>query len=251
MHPYLSVIIPAYNEEKRIKETLKKMVSYFSCQNYSCEIIVVDDGSCDQTARIAESFAGITVLRNKERKGKGAVVKKGVLSAAGDFILFSDADLSAPIEEAGKLLFWLGKGYHIAIGSRALPNSEIPIPQPFSRRLMGRLFNLLAKLIAVRGFSDTQCGFKCFEKRTAELLFQKQKLPGFCFDVEILYLAGKFKKEVKEVPIRWINSSASRVRPIRDSLLMLLDLFRIRLNNWRGLYKLPRNHEIKKTRKKK
>ena len=237
MHPYLSVIIPTYNEEQRIGGTLKKIISYLSHQNYYYEIIVVDDASFDQTAKVVKNFGEkIILLENRERKGKGYSIRQGVLSARGEFILFSDADLSAPIEELEKLLFWLKKGYNLAIGSRALPDSEIPIPQPFFRRLMGRCFNLLVKLLVVRGFSDTQCGFKCFEKKTANLLFGKLRLSGFCFDVEILYLARRFKKRVKEVPVRWLNSQVSKVSPIKHSFLMFLDLFRIRFNAWRGLY---------------
>jgi len=237
MAPYLSVVIPTYNEEKRIGETLKKIIAYLSHRNYSSEMIVVDDASFDQTAKIIENFGEkIILLKNKERKGKGYSIRKGILSAGGDFILFSDADLSTPIEELEKLLFWLKKGYHLVIGSRALPDSEIPIPQPFFRRLMGRLFSLLVKLLVVRGFSDTQCGFKCFEKKTASFLFNQQRLSGFCFDVEILYLAKRFKKRAKEVPIRWLNSPASKISPIKHSFLMFLDLIRIRFYDWRGLY---------------
>ncbi len=235
--PFISVVIPAYNEERRIGETLKKIISYLSRQDYSYEIIVVDDASSDQTAKIIENFGEkIILLKNRERRGKGYSIRQGILSAGGSFILFSDADLSTPIEELEKLLFWLKKGYHLVFGSRRLPNSEVPIPQPFFRRLMGRLFNLLVKIFVVRGFVDTQCGFKCFEKKTANFLFSQQRLSGFCFDVEILYLARRFKKRVKEVPVRWLNSPASKVGPIKHSFLMFLDLCRIRFNDWRGLY---------------
>ena len=237
MSPYLSVIIPTYNEERRIGETLKKITAYLSRQNYSHQIIVVDDASSDKTVKIIEDFREkIVLLRNKRRKGKGYSVRQGVLSATGDFVLFSDADLSTPIEELEKLLFWLEKGYHLALGSRRLPDSEISIPQPFLRRLMGKIFNLLVRIFVVRGFCDTQCGFKCFEKKTANFLFGRQRLSGFCFDVEILYLAKKFKKRVKEVPVRWLNSPVSKIGPAKHSFLMLIDLFRIKLNDRRGVY---------------
>ena len=237
MYPYLSVIIPTYNEEKRIGESLKKIAAYLSRQDYSYEIIIVDDASSDKTVKIIEDFAeNIVLLRNKKREGKGYSVRQGVLAAKGDFVLFSDADLSTPIEELEKLLFWLKNGAQLALGSRRLPNSEIILPQPFLRRLMGRIFNLLVRIFVVRGFYDTQCGFKCFEKETADFLFEKQHLSGFCFDVEILYLARKFKKRVKEIPVRWFNSPASKIGPLKHSFLMFLDLFRIRINDWRGRY---------------
>ena len=240
MRPYLSVIIPTYNEEERIGGTLKKIAVYLSRQNYPYEIIVVDDASSDKTVKIIEdSGEKIVLLRNKRRRGKGYGVRQGVLSATGDFVLFSDADLSTPIEESEKLLSWLKKGYHLAIGSRRLPDSEIPIPQPFLRRLMGKIFNLLVRIFVVRGFRDTQCGFKCFEKKTANFLFGRQRLSGFCFDVEILYLAKKFKKRVKEVPVRWLNSPVSKIGPLKHSFLMLLDLFRIKINDRRGVYDYP------------
>jgi len=242
--PFVSVVIPTYNEEKRIGETLKEIADYLSRQNYSYEIIVVDDASFDKTVKIIEGFGEkIVLLRNKRREGKGYSIRQGVLSATGDFILFSDADLSTPIEELEKLLFWLKKGYHLAIGSRRLPDSDVPVPQPFLRRLMGKIFNLLVRIFVVRSFCDTQCGFKCFEKKTANFLFGRQRLSGFCFDVEILYLAKKFKKRVKEVPVRWLNSPVSKIGPLKHSFLMFLDLFRIKLNDWRGRYKLPRKRE--------
>ncbi len=237
MCPYLSVIIPTYNEEERIGGTLEKITAYLSRQNYPYEIIIVDDASSDKTVKIIEdSGEKIVLLINKRRKGKGYSVRQGVLSATGDFVLFSDADLSTPIEESEKLLFWLKRGYHLAIGSRRLPDSEISVPQPFLRRLMGKVFNLLVRIFVVRGFCDTQCGFKCFEKKTANFLFGRQQLSGFCFDVEILYLAKKFKKRVKEVPVRWLNSPVSKIGPLKHSFLMFLDLFRIKLNDRRGVY---------------
>ena len=238
--PFMSVIIPTYNEEERIGGTLEKIAAYLSRQNYSHQIIVVDDASSDKTVKIIEDFREkIVLLRNKRRKGKGYSVRQGVLSATGDFVLFSDADLSTPIEELEKLLFWLEKGYHLALGSRRLPDSEISIPQPFLRRLMGKIFNLLVRIFVVRGFCDTQCGFKCFEKKTANFLFGKQRLSGFCFDVEILYLAEKFKKRAKEVPVRWLNSPVSKIGPLKHSFLMFLDLFRVKLNDLRGVYDYP------------
>jgi dolichyl-phosphate beta-glucosyltransferase len=201
---------------------------------------VVDDGSTDQTALVAEqsfpSWPGFTVLRNPENRGKGFSVKRGVLQARGRYILFSDADLSTPIQELEKLLAAIEDGYDIAIASRAHRESNVCVHQPWYRKMMGRIFNKLVRLFAVSGISDTQCGFKCFKRQAARVIFQQQRLNGFSFDVELLYLAQKAGYSIKELPVVWINSPLSRVRPLHDSFHMLVDLWRIRWNQATGQY---------------
>jgi len=234
---YLSVIIPAFNEEVRIIKTLETVLEYLKKQKYSYELIVVNDGSADKTAEIVNGFikyySNIKLLNNDKNMGKGYCVKKGMLEASGNYLLFSDADLSTPITEVNKLLSFVTKDYSIAIGSRSLKGSEILVHQPFYRELMGKIFNRIIKIMLFKGFIDTQCGFKLFRKETAKQLFTLQKLNGFAFDVEVLYLALKNNYRVKEVPIKWINSSQSKVNAISSSLSMFCDLFKIR-NYHRG-----------------
>ncbi len=242
----LSVVIPAFNEEARIGLTLKKILNYLAGQPYQWEVIVVDDGSSDRTSQVilevkkdffsATSEDRLILLRNEKNLGKGSSVKKGVLSARGELVLFTDSDLSTPIEEIEKLLPWLDKGYEIAIGSRG-PGAIIEQEQPFYRRKMGVCFNYLVRFLVNLPYHDTQCGFKLFRRQAAKLLFRLQRIERFSFDVEILYLAGRFGISVKEVPIRWRNSPASSVHPVKDSFRMLLDLFRLKVNEWRGYYR--------------
>lgn len=229
----LSIIIPAYNEEKRIEKTIQNIVSYLAekfADNY--EIIIVDDRSKDKTVEIVKKLSRenekIKIMVNEENYGKGYSVKKGMLNAQGKYLLFSDADLSTPIEELDKLLFWIEKGYDIAIGSRSLKDSQVIVHQPFYREMMGKIFNKLVKIWCLSDFVDTQCGFKLFNKEVAKKIFTQTKINRFAFDVEILYLAKRNGLRVKEIPVRWINSPASRVNPIFDSLKMLIDLLRIR-----------------------
>ncbi len=238
----VSVVIPAYNEEERLPMTLKRICDYLSKRSLSFEVIVVDDGSTDRTAAIAERFfrsrkAG-TVLKNAKNLGKGLSVKLGMLHAKGKYILFSDADLSTPIDEFDKLLQPIQDGScDIAIASRAHKESDIRVPQPWYRTLMGQTFNIFVQLVAVRGIKDTQCGFKCFKRDVAMRIFPQQQLTGFGFDVEILYIARKAGYTIQEVPVAWINSPKSRVHVITDSALMFSDLWRIRLNDFRGRYR--------------
>jgi len=232
------VIIPAYNEEKRIEKTILSIASYLSQRGdylkfgNDYEIIIIDDRSQDETQEIVEQLAKenkkIKIILNEKRYGKGYSVKKGMLLAEGGYLLFSDADLSTPIEELDKLLFWLEKGYDGAIGSRSLKDSQIIVHQPFYREIMGKIFNKFVKFICLPDFIDTQCGFKLFKKEVAKKIFALSKINRFAFDVEILYLAKKNNYKIKEVPIRWINSPASRVHPVFDSFKMLVDLVRIR-----------------------
>lgn len=231
---YLSIVIPAYNEEKRIGRTLRKISEYLMEKGYPHEIIVVDDGSTDGTSElvreIAQEVPCIRLLENNSNRGKGYSVRKGVLSSKGQLIIFSDADLSTPIEELDKLKVWIETGHNIAIGSRALPESEILLPQPWYRQCMGKIFNRLVRLLAATEIKDTQCGFKLFMGKVARSLFEKQTIDGFGFDAELLYIAKKSGYTVREVPVRWINSPDSRVNILRDPFLMLRDLIIMRKN---------------------
>ncbi|OEU79263.1 MAG: hypothetical protein BA865_14450 [Desulfobacterales bacterium S5133MH4] len=232
---YLSVVIPAYNEEERIGRTLRKIDEYFSKQDYLYEIVVVDDGSTDGTSalvrKIAQEIPCIRLLEHGINRGKGYSVRKGVLSSRGQLIIFSDADLSTPIEELDRLKMWIERGYNIAIGSRALPESEIVLPQPWYRQRMGKVFNGFVRLLAIPEIKDTQCGFKLFRGEVAKFLFQRQTIDGFGFDAEILFIARKSGYTVREVPVRWINSPNSRVHILKDPFLMLRDLVIVRMNS--------------------
>ncbi len=234
----ISIIIPAYNEEKRIKKTLQRIISYLNKKKYDYEIIVVDDGSKDNTVKIAESFASkrLRVLRNKGNLGKGGSVKNGMLAARKKYLLFSDADLSTPIEELEKFDRLKNK-YDILIGSRALKDSDIKIKQPIHRILMGKVFNLFVNIIVVSGLKDTQCGFKFFRRDAARKIFRKQIFKGFGFDVEVLFIARKYKYRIKEIPVIWLNSPETKVSAVKDSFKMFADLIRIRINDLMGKYK--------------
>jgi dolichyl-phosphate beta-glucosyltransferase len=229
--PFLSVVVPAYNEESRLAPTLDRIRQYLTGRDYSAEIIVVDNGSSDGTAALARR-AGVSVL-SEPRRGKGAAVRTGVLAAGGELILFSDADLSTPIEELEKLLAALEAGHDIAIGSRGLPDSKLPVRQPWYRELVGRAGNVLVRLVAVRGIADTQCGFKLFSRSAARRLFEAQRTTGIAFDMEILFLAQRLGLKIAEVPVTWIDNPDSRISRVWDSLDALKDLLRIRLN-WLG-----------------
>ncbi|MCM8802723.1 MAG: glycosyltransferase family 2 protein [Candidatus Omnitrophica bacterium] len=228
----ISIIIPAYNEEKRILKTIEKVYKYFKEKKLDFEIIVVDDGSKDKTVEVVNEFLKekneIKILKHEKNMGKGAAVKTGVLNASGDLILFTDADLSTPIEEFEKLKKKIEDGYDIAIGSRGLKESKIVIPQPFYRRIIGKIFPLLVRLIITNDFRDTQCGFKLFKREVAKKIFSQLKTEGFAFDVEILARAKKYGYKIAEVGIVWYNSPHSSVRIFKDSFIMLFSLLKIR-----------------------
>ena len=247
--PYLSVIIPAYNEEPNFKKgALDQVSKYLSKQQYSWEVLVVDDGSEDSTAALCADFArkhnNFRVIKNPHQ-GKAETVKAGVRQAKGEYILFTDFDQSTPISELEKLLPFFEE-FDIVIGSRQLPGAKRE-KEPVYRHLMGLVFNLLVQAIAVRGIWDTQAGFKCFKKDVAKILFEKLKVYGkgkkvkgalvTAFDVELLFIAKKHNYKIKEVPIIWHHEATTRVSPIKDSLRMLRDVLRIRLNDLRGVYK--------------
>ncbi|OGU11269.1 MAG: glycosyl transferase [Geobacteraceae bacterium GWC2_58_44] len=234
MLPETTIVIAAYNEEKRLPETLTKIQAYLAATNLHAEIVVVDDGSTDNTASmvraLSEGMRGLRLISYPRNRGKGYALRKGVLSSQGRLVLVTDADLSTPIEELETLRPHLSShGHHIAIGSRALPLSEIVEAQPPWRRGMSRLFNGIVKVLVIDGFKDTQCGFKLFTGEVARSLFHKARIDRFAYDVEILALARNHGYRVAEVPIKWKNSTASKVRPVLDSVQMLSDLVKIRM----------------------
>ena len=240
--PYISIIIPAYNEEARIGPTLDRIGEYINSSGMDYEIIVVDDGSTDNTRAVvsesARRICGLRLVENRVNRGKGFSVKNGFLNSSGRLVLFSDADLSTPIEELEKFLPEVESGANIVIGSRSLKGSNIIKRQPFYRVLMGKTFNKLVRLLTVSGLVDTQCGFKLFRRGTCEPIFKAQRVERFAFDVELLFLAQKKGLRIAELPVRWINSPQSKVHPVMDSLRMALDLLRIRLNYLIGKYRI-------------
>ena len=226
----LSFVVPLYNEEKRIRKSIQEIEGFQARLPFESEWIFVDDGSGDQTKNIAGPLLEKIPhrwIRLEVNQGKGRAVQRGMLEAQGDVVFFMDADLSTPLAEYEKLLKPLKNGYEIAIGSRG-PGAQIVVHQNPLRETMGKIFNRIARGLTFKGIHDSQCGFKAFRREVVNLLFSKQKISGFSFDAEILYLAQKKGFRIAEVPITWVNSKESRVRILRDSLEMFVDLFRIR-----------------------
>ena len=229
------MVIPAYNEGRRLPPTLEKIQRYLSGRPY--EIVVVDDGSSDDTAARAAA-AGVTVLSNEGNRGKGYSVRRGMLQAHGDRRLMTDADLSTPIEELDRLMKKMDEGYDVVIASRALPESNVEVRQPWYRENSGRLFNFCVRLVALPGLQDTQCGFKLFRAEAAEQAFAPSRLDGFSFDVEALFIARRRGFRIAEVPVTWRNDEATRVGTFKGAVAFA-DLARIRMNDWRGAYDVP------------
>ncbi len=230
--PFLSIVIPAFNEEARIGSSLEKILGYLAREPFAAEIIVVDDGSADRTGDVTraalEGRLPYRLIRLEKNQGKGFAGKTGVLASTGTVVMYTDADLSAPIEELGKFLPRIAEGFDAVIGSRAIPGCDIRVRQARPREAMGKVFNRLVRLFVLNGCADTQCGFKVFRHAAAMDLFGRLRTKGFAFDVEILALARKLGYRVAEVPVVWCDSRPSRVRIVRGSWQMLRDLLRLR-----------------------
>lgn len=238
--PLLSLVIPAFNEgaPDRLPKSLREIVAFADAQNFEVEVVIVNNNSNDDTLeisqKIAEEHSYIRVL-TESTQGKGAAVKTGMLAATGQYLFICDADLSMPIEESLKFIPPALETYDIAIASREAPGSQ-RIGEPEFRHIMGRVFNFIVKVIAVRGLNDTQCGFKCFKREVALDIFPMQTINGWGFDVELLFIAQQKGYKIVEVPITWIYKDQSKIKPLKNSIDMLLETLKIRLNGWRGLY---------------
>jgi glycosyltransferase involved in cell wall biosynthesis len=237
----LSIVIPAFNEEQRLPKSLSRIQAYLKSRSLRAEVLVVDDGSTDATSRIVEatrsSFPELRLISNARNRGKGFSVRNGMLEARGEFALFTDADLSAPIEEAEKLLAPLRDGsYDGAIGSRALDRSLIEVHQPAYRERAGMVFNRIMRGLTGLEFKDTQCGFKAFRREKARVIFEQQRTEGFGFDPEILFLARQKGLRIAEIPVRWAHDPTTKVKLFRDSVRMFLDVIAIRWNALLGRY---------------
>jgi dolichyl-phosphate beta-glucosyltransferase len=235
---FLSLIIPAYNEEERLPESLKKIDTFIAGRDFSCEVIVVDDGSTDGTAMVVREFqkeAPYLSLMQVPHGGKGHAVRAGMLQASGEYLFLLDCDLSMPVEETLNFLPPALDGYDIAIASREVEGSR-RYNEPFFRHFIGRIFNFLVQAVAVRGIRDTQAGFKCFKRQAARRLFKIQTIDGWGFDVEILMLAQARKMKIVEVPINWYHNGDSRVRPLRDAYRMFGEVIKVWVNARTGVY---------------
>jgi len=240
LDPTYSIVIPAYNEGKRLGPTLERVLSYVHAQGWNAEIIVVNDGSRDDTADVVRNFAAkdpaLHLVENPGNRGKGYSVRNGMLHARGRIVLFSDADLSSPIEEAPKLFQALEEGADVAMGSRWLRAETQTRRQPFHRQVFGRIFNLLLRMTLGLHFADTQCGFKAFKRAAVQTIFPLQRIERWGFDPEILFLARKRGFKIKEVPVAWGHSGETRIHPILDGAKMFQEMLRIRWYSLSGKY---------------
>jgi glycosyltransferase involved in cell wall biosynthesis len=235
-----SIIIPAYNETQRIAPTLNRVLTYIAEQGWDAELIVVNDGSRDDTAQIVEGYAErnpiMRLIENPGNRGKGYSVRNGMLNARGELLLFSDADLSSPIEEAAKLFEAIEHGADVAIGSRWLRSELQTARQPLHRQLFGRIFNLALRIILGLRFKDTQCGFKAFTRPAAQSIFPLQHIERWGFDPELIFLAKKRGLRIVEVPVKWAHDEGGRISPLRDGMRMFAEVLKIRWNSISGKY---------------
>jgi len=236
--PFLSIVIPAHNEESRLPQTLEKIFTYLETQEYTAEVLIVENGSSDKTLKIAGEYAArLENLRvfHEENPGKGNAIKRGMLEAFGDYRFMCDADLSMPIEELEKFMPSGEPGFNIAIASREAEGA-VRYNEPEYRHLGGRLINLAIRMLILPGLQDTQCGFKCFRADVANAIFPSQSISGWSFDIEILFIARKRGYKIQEVPIHWYFDPETKLRAFNDALRMVHDIFLIHWNNLRGLY---------------
>jgi dolichyl-phosphate beta-glucosyltransferase len=238
--PKYSIVIPAYNESARIRTSLEKILAHIQSQGWNAEVLIVNDGSTDDTAQIVRSYAtqnsALHLVENPGNRGKGYSVRNGMLHANGEVILFSDADLSSPIQEADKLFAAIRGGADVVMGSRWLRAELQTQRQPLYRQLFGRIFNLALRIILGLHYRDTQCGFKAFTRRAARQIFPLQHIERWGFDPEILYLARRFGFRIEEVPVRWAHREGTRINPLRDGLRMFVEILRIRWYSMTGKY---------------
>ncbi len=249
-NPKYSIVIPAYNESARIPATLRSVIDSVRAHGWNAEVVVVNDGSGDNTADVVREFAReapeIRLLENPENRGKGYSVRHGILDSLGDVVMFTDADLSSPMDEAERLFAAIAQGADIAIGSRWLATSRQTHRQPLYRQIFGRCFNLLTRMVMNLPFADTQCGFKAFTRTAAQTVFQLQAIERWGFDPEILFIALKRGYAIKEVPVSWAHDARTRISYLRDGLQMLKELAIVRWNALIGRYGRP-VHAIQRT----
>jgi glycosyltransferase involved in cell wall biosynthesis len=238
--PRLSIVIPAYNESARIEGTLVRVLGCIEKHGWDAEVLVVDDGSTDRTVAIVQQWMArnyrLHLIKNPGNRGKGYSVRNGLLQAKGQIVLFTDADLSAPIEEAERLFQAIGAGADVAIGSRWLDKQKQTVHQPLYRRFFGRCFNWVTRKFIGLPFKDTQCGFKAFKREAAQTIFRLQTIERWGFDPEILFIARKLKYVIVEVPVTWGHDERSRISYLKDGTKMLEEMYEIRVNSLRGRY---------------
>jgi glycosyltransferase involved in cell wall biosynthesis len=238
--PKYSIVIPAYNEHARIERTLDAVMRCIDAEKWDAQVIVVDDGSVDNTAAIVEermrTDARLTLIKNETNRGKGYSVRNGLLQAAGEIVMFTDADLSAPMEEARLLFAAIEAGADVAIGSRWLDRQRQSIRQPWYRQVFGRCFNGVTRVVMGLPFADTQCGFKAFTRETAQIIFRLQRIERWGFDPELLFISAKLGYRIKEVPVTWGHDERSKMSYLRDGMKMLEDMAVVRWNSWLGRY---------------
>ncbi len=239
-HPKLSIVIPAYNEGSRIEATLERVMTCVDTQGWDAEVLVIDDGSKDETVAIVERwmdlYPRLHLIKNPGNRGKGYSVRNGLLQSAGDIVMFTDADLSAPMEEANRLLAAIEAGADVAIGSRWMDRTRQTIQQPLYRQLFGRCFNGITRGVMGLPFKDTQCGFKAFRRNAAQIVFRLQRIERWGFDPEILFIARKLRYSIIEVPVTWGHDERSRMSYLKDGMKMLEEMAVIRYNSLAGRY---------------